>query len=144
MNEDFCGGREERPASAAKAYWSMPGKRDADLTRRERKKTVQNPVTMAERPHLFPSRTQQLSSHASKVLGWKRPGRIDCCRSQRSPRTLRAGAFSMSNFRLLLFFGESKAWKNRRKYERFCQFFYTILIVMMFRVKLIIIFQHIL
>ena len=30
MNEDFCGGRKERPASAAKAYWSMPGKRDAD------------------------------------------------------------------------------------------------------------------
>ena len=48
---------------------------------------------MAERNHLFPSRTQQLSSHASKVLGWKRPGRIDCCRSGQSPRTNRAGAF---------------------------------------------------
>ena len=65
----------------------MSSKRDAGLTRQEHKKTVQNPVTMAERPHLFPSRTQQLSSHASKVLGWKRPGRIDCCRSHKSPRT---------------------------------------------------------
>ena len=41
MDEDFCGDRKERPASAAKAYWRMPGKRDAGLTRRERKKTVQ-------------------------------------------------------------------------------------------------------
>ena len=53
----------------------------------------EDPVMMAERNHLFPSRTQQLSSHASKVLGWKRPGRIDCCRSGQSPRTNRAGAF---------------------------------------------------
>ena len=41
MNQDFCGGRKERPASAAKAYWSMQSKRDAGLTWRERKKTVQ-------------------------------------------------------------------------------------------------------
>lgn len=34
---------------------------------------------MAERPHLFPSRTQQLSSLASKVLGGQLPGRIDHC-----------------------------------------------------------------
>ena len=41
LNEDFCGGRKERPASAAKAYWSMLSKRDAGLTKREHKKTVQ-------------------------------------------------------------------------------------------------------
>ena len=53
-----------------------------------------NPVTMAERNHLFPSRTQQLSSHASKVLGWKRPGRIDCCRFRKNPFTpTRKGVF---------------------------------------------------
>ena len=40
-NQDFCGGREERPASAAKAYWRMWSKRDAVLTKREHKKTVQ-------------------------------------------------------------------------------------------------------
>ena len=34
-------------------------------------------VMMAVRFHLFPSRTQQLSSHTPKVLGWRRPGRID-------------------------------------------------------------------
>ena len=32
---------------------------------------------MAEGIHLFPYRTQKLSPHASKVLGWQRPGRID-------------------------------------------------------------------
>ena len=41
LNEDLCGGRKERPASAAKAYWSMLSKRDAGLTKREHKKTVQ-------------------------------------------------------------------------------------------------------
>ena len=38
-----------------------------------------NLVTIAKRIHLFPYRTQQLSSYTSKVLGWKRPGRIDSC-----------------------------------------------------------------
>ena len=35
---------------------------------------------MAKGVHLFPSRTQKLSPYTSKVLGWKRPGRIDSCR----------------------------------------------------------------
>ena len=38
------------------------------------------PVVIAVRPHLFPSRTQKLSSLASTILGWQRPGKIDCCR----------------------------------------------------------------
>ena len=38
------------------------------------------PVVMAKGVHLFPSRTQKLSPYTSKVLGWKRPGRIDSCR----------------------------------------------------------------
>ena len=38
-----------------------------------------NPVAIAEWFHLFPSRTQSLSTHTSKVLGWRRPGRIESC-----------------------------------------------------------------
>ena len=38
-----------------------------------------NPVAIAEWIHLFPSRTQSLSTHTSKVLGWRRPGRIESC-----------------------------------------------------------------
>ena len=30
--------------------------------------------------HLFPSRTQKLSTHTPKVLGWRRPGRLGSCR----------------------------------------------------------------
>ena len=39
-----------------------------------------NPVTMAERIHLFPSRTQKLSSHAPIILGGKLPGNEMCIR----------------------------------------------------------------
>ena len=35
-----------------------------------------NPVTIAERLHLFPSRTQKLSSLALKILGGKLPGKL--------------------------------------------------------------------
>ena len=38
------------------------------------------PVVMTERSHLFPYRTQKLSSPVPKVLGWTRPGRIGRCR----------------------------------------------------------------
>ena len=47
------------------------------LTKREAENEIRFPVIMAEGSHLFPSRTQKLSPHASKVLGWQRPGRID-------------------------------------------------------------------
>ena len=36
-------------------------------------------VTIAERIHLYPYRTQKLSSLASKILGWRRPGKIESC-----------------------------------------------------------------
>ena len=45
------------------------------FTREER-----NPVVMALRTHLFPYRTQKLSSIASMVLGGRPPGRVDRCR----------------------------------------------------------------
>ena len=35
---------------------------------------------MAMRFHPFPFRTRKLSSFASKILGWRRPGKIDRCR----------------------------------------------------------------
>ena len=35
---------------------------------------------MAVRFHPFPFRTRKLSSFASKILGWRRPGKIDRCR----------------------------------------------------------------
>ena len=37
-------------------------------------------VLMTSRSHLFPFRTQKLSSIVPKVLGWRRPGRIGRCR----------------------------------------------------------------
>ena len=45
---------------------------------------------MTSRSHLFPSRTQKLSSIVPKILGWRRPGKIGRCRpfsfSERSPQ----------------------------------------------------------
>ena len=38
-----------------------------------------NPVAIAKWHHLFPSRTQKLSTCTSKVLGRRRPGRLDSC-----------------------------------------------------------------
>ena len=35
---------------------------------------------MAKKIHLYPFRTQKLSSYTPKVLGWGRPGRIGSCR----------------------------------------------------------------
>ena len=37
---------------------------------------IQYPVTIAERIHLYPSRTQKLSSPAQKILGGRLPGKI--------------------------------------------------------------------
>ena len=40
-------------------------------------------VLMAVRTHLYPYRTQKLSSPASKILGWRRPGKIERCQHKR-------------------------------------------------------------
>ena len=45
------------------------------------------PVLMAVRFHLFPSRTQKLSSPVSKILGWRRPGKIERCRYFQKPKS---------------------------------------------------------
>ena len=39
-----------------------------------------DPVTIAERKHLYPSRTQKLSSPAPMILGGKLPGKVGRCR----------------------------------------------------------------
>ena len=46
-------------------------------------------VLFAMRVHLFPSRTQKLSSLAPKILGWRRPGKIGRCQT---PTYLRSSA----------------------------------------------------
>ena len=51
----------------------------ADRVYREEEEQ-ENPVIMAERTHLYPSRTQKLSSPAPKILGGRLPGKIGHCR----------------------------------------------------------------
>ena len=46
---------------------------------RLQKNIYENPVTIAGRPHLFPSRTQKLSSLAPMILGGKLPGKVGRC-----------------------------------------------------------------
>ena len=41
-------------------------------------------VFIAVRSHPFPFRTRQLSSLASMILGWRRPGKVDQCRHRYS------------------------------------------------------------
>ena len=53
---------------------------------------------MAKGVHLFPSRTQKLSPYTSKVLGWKRPGRIDSCRLEQIRHTSRYALFVVSYY----------------------------------------------
>ena len=55
------------------------------------------PVVMAKGVHLFPSRTQKLSPYTSKVLGWKRPGRIDSCRLAKEAVPYGTASFALSN-----------------------------------------------
>ena len=106
MNEDFQWLCKEGKASDGRWYWRISTEWAAGWRSRNLKIPFRNPVTMAERYHLFPSRTQQLSSHASKVLGWKRPGRIDCCRSETKPPYYTCGGFyygsDVWDFRFLL------------------------------------------
>ena len=47
------------------------------------------PVTMAKGKHLFPSRTQQLSPSAPRVLSWTRLGRVGRCRLPKKRDSIR-------------------------------------------------------
>ena len=47
------------------------------------------PVSMTVRPHLFPFRTQKLSSLVPKIVGWTRPVKIGRCRLLSSIRLLK-------------------------------------------------------
>ena len=42
--------------------------------------TIKFPVAITERIHLFPSRTQKLSSRVPMILGWRRLGKVGRCR----------------------------------------------------------------
>ena len=69
------------------------------------------PVTMAKGKHLFPSRTQQLSPSAPRVLSWTRLGRVGRCRL---PKEAIANAVAFS-------FGNNKATSlPSRNSVRFC------------------------
>ena len=58
-------------------------------------------VTIAERIHLFPSRTQKLSSLTPKVLG-RAPGRIGSCHLQNEKAFATADVFFCVNWRKYL------------------------------------------
>ena len=47
-----------------------------------------NLVTTGERTHLYPYRTQKLSSQPSMVLGWQRPGRVENRQFEKSKAVL--------------------------------------------------------
>ena len=46
-------------------------------------------VLIAVRVHPFPFRTRQLSSSAPKILGWRRPGKIDSANTKRRSKDRR-------------------------------------------------------
>ena len=70
---------------------------------------LKNPVAIAEWIHLFPSRTQSLSTHTSKVLGWRRPGRIESCWFN-SKTPAHAGVFLLSEMK------SGERWKSSPRF----------------------------
>ena len=59
------------PSTAVRIRYGSPHRRRQQCRRR-----YTQLVLMTVRVHLFPSRTQQLSSLVPTILGWKRPGKI--------------------------------------------------------------------
>ena len=53
--------------------------------------TLKKLVLMTVRVHLFPSRTQQLSSLVPTILGWKRPGTIGRCQHKENTPYISTG-----------------------------------------------------
>ena len=62
----------------------FPYESPPDITAHKAIITYLQLVLFAMRVHLFPSRTQKLSSSAPKILGWRRPGKIGRCQHQYS------------------------------------------------------------
>ena len=52
------------------------------VVKRDDKTKSKQLVSMTLRVHLFPSRTQKLSSVVPKIVGWKRPVKIGRCQHQ--------------------------------------------------------------
>ena len=58
------------------------------------------PVVITLRSHLFPFRTQKLSSVVPKILSWRRLGKIGCCRIIWTDlRETQVGPFSLPEIR---------------------------------------------
>ena len=53
-----------------------------------------NPVTIARRIHLFPCRTQKLSSFTSMILGGRPPGKVDSCRLEKPKAEMSLAKYS--------------------------------------------------
>ena len=82
-----------------------------EVLRVQKLSELNNPVVMAKGIHLFPSRTQQLSPYTSKVLGWKRPGRIDSCRLKKIHHIFRYGVFF---YFIRSYLSEQVSWEKRQ------------------------------
>ena len=65
---------------------------------------------MAKSFHLFPYRTQKLSSFTSKILGWRRPGKIDRCRHLYAPLAQLVEQLTLNQWVL----GSSPRWCTKR------------------------------
>ena len=78
--KDFLGQTRklERRARRILEYVTSEERRADKVWRKKDKQEY--PVIMAERTHLYPSRTQKLSSPAPKILGGRLPGKIGHCR----------------------------------------------------------------
>ena len=72
----------------------MTGKRESARMSEKRSLTLvrQWPVSMTVRFHLFPFRTQKLSSLVPKIVGWRRPVKIGRCRLLEMPYPARGRA----------------------------------------------------
>jgi hypothetical protein len=68
-------------ANAHKTGESSRLKNRGDLQAQPFDNCIKFPVAITERSHLFPFRTQKLSSPVLTILGWRRPGKIGRCRN---------------------------------------------------------------
>ena len=80
-------------------------------------------MTLAVRSHLFPSRTQKLSSLAPTILDWRRSGKIGCCCIQKESIHQKMGAF-LFGYNNHSHTDNRKAivvWKRVESFKRCCQ-----------------------
>lgn len=83
-------------------------------------------VIIAERFHLFPFRTQKLSSHTSTIFGWRRPEKIDRCHQPASQLVLWLVAIFLLNRKIALADYCDALWRNTLQRFSFITSFPTI------------------